>query len=50
MSPRDCRLIGVEIHVTNGVEPGPTPRVDLDAGGQAFDGWTVHVELWSGAS
>ena len=54
------RDVRVEIHLSNGVELGPTPRVDLgggetrpvelDAGSQAFDWWTVHVELGSGAS
>ncbi len=54
------RDVRVEIHLSNGVELGPTPRVDLvagetrpvelDARGQAFDWWTVHVELGSGAS
>ena len=52
--------VRVEIHLANGVELGPTPRVDLaggetrpvelDARGQAFDWWTVHVELGSGGS
>ena len=54
------RDVRVEIHLSNGVELGPTPRVDLSAGetrpverdarGQTFDWWTVHVELGSGAS
>ena len=54
------RDVRVEIHLSNGVELGPTPRVDLsgvetravelDARGQTFNWWTVHVELGSGAS
>ena len=54
------RDVRVEIHLSNGVELGPTPRVgldgdetrpvELDARGQTFDWWTVHVELGSGAS
>ena len=48
------RDVRVEIHLSNGVEPGPTPRVGLSAGetrpveldgrGQTFDGWTVHMK------
>ena len=47
--------VRVEIHLSNGVELGPTPRVDLaagqsmpvelDASGQTFTSWSVHVEL-----
>ncbi len=54
------RDVRVEIHLSNGVELGPTPRVDLSAGetrpveldarDQTFDWWAVHVELGSGAS
>ena len=54
------RDVRVEIHLSNGVELGPTPRVDLSAGetrpveldarGQAFDWWTLHVEVGSGSS
>ena len=49
--------VRVEIHLSNGVELGPTPRVDLaagqvrdvtlDAAGQTFDSWSVHVEIGS---
>ena len=54
------RDVRVEIHLSSGVELGPTPRVDLGAGEtrdvelnarvQAFDWWTVHVEPGSGGS
>ena len=47
--------VRVEIHLSNGTELGPTPRtglatqeskpVTLDATGQSFDWWSVHVEL-----
>ena len=49
--------VRVEIHLSNGVELGPTPRVDLaagetkpvelDAGGQSFTHYSVHVEIGS---
>ncbi len=49
--------VRVEIHLSNGVELGPTPRinltagqmssVELDASGQSFAMWSVHVELGS---
>ena len=52
--------VRVEIHLSNGVELGPTPRVDmtagqvesvtLDARGQTFTRWSVHVEIGSGGS
>ncbi len=52
--------VRVEVHLSNGVELGPTPRVDLaagqvesvtlDASGQTFTRWSVHVELGSGGS
>ena len=52
--------VRVEIHLSNGVELGPTPRVtlaagqvhevELDARGQSFTRWSVHVELGSGGS
>jgi hypothetical protein len=52
--------VRVEIHLSNGVELGPTPRVDLtagqvesvtlDASGQTFTRWSVHVEIGSGGS
>ena len=51
------RQVRVEIHLSNGTELGPTPRVDLaagqrhavelDAGGQSFDWWSVHIEIGS---
>lgn len=51
------RQVRVEIHLSNGVELGPTPRVDLasgetdsfqlDAGGHTFSWWTIHVEIGS---
>ena len=50
--------VRVEIHLSNGTELGPTPRtglatqeskpVTLDATGQSFDWWSVHVELGQG--
>ena len=52
--------VRVEIHLSNGVELGPTPRVnlaggqvhsvELDARGQSFTRWSVHVELGSQGS
>ena len=52
--------VRVEIHLSNGVELGPTAgvtlsagqthSVELDAGGQSFTAWSVHVELGSGGS
>ena len=52
--------VRVEIHLSNGVELGPTPRVtlsagqahsvELDASSQSFTTWSVHVELGSGGS
>ena len=52
--------VRVEIHLSNGVELGPTPRVtlaasqthtvELSARGQSFTRWSVHVELGSGGS
>ncbi len=49
--------VRVEIHLSNGRELGPTPRVGLeanetksvtlDASGQNFDWYSVHVELGS---
>ena len=48
----------VEVHLSNGVELGPTPRVNLAAGdtravhlsarSQSFSGFSVHVELGLG--
>ena len=52
--------VRVEIHLSNEVELGPTPRqdltanqsmpVELDASGQTFTWWSVHVEIGSSAS
>ena len=52
--------VRVEIHLSNGVELGPTPRtnlaagetksIELDASGQTFTWYTVHVELGSGSA
>ena len=49
--------VRVEIHLSNGTELGPTPRIDLkaqesrpitlDASGQDFDWYSVHVEIGS---
>ena len=50
----------VEIHLSNGTELGPTPRVGLgpnetksvmlDASGENFNWYSVHVELGSSSS
>ena len=50
--------VRVEVHLSNGVELGPTPNVDLapgqsravdlDASSQTFTQFTVHVEIGSG--
>ena len=50
--------VRVEVHLSNGVELGPTPRVNLAAGetrtvrlsaeSQSFTGFSVHVELGLG--
>ena len=50
--------VRIEIHLSNGTELGPTPNtvlepqesqmVTLDANGQRFDWWSVHVELGQG--
>ena len=47
--------VRVEVHLSNGVELGPTPprdlapgdRIDvrLDAAGEKFTGWTPHAEV-----
>ena len=52
--------VRVEVHLSNGVELGPTPRVDLapgetkpvelDARGQTFTHYSVHVEIGSSAA
>ena len=51
-------MVRVEIHLSNGVELGPTPSVDLaagesrevelDAGSQTFTMFSAHVEIGSG--
>lgn len=53
------RDVRVEIHLSNGVELGPTARqslsagevaaVRLDAASQTFTWWSVHVELGAGS-
>ena len=50
--------VRVEIHLSNGQELGPTPNtvlkakesqmVTLDAKGERFDWWSVHVEIGQG--
>ena len=52
--------VRIEIHLSNGSELGPTPGmslnaqeskpVTLDASGQNFDWYSVHVELGSSSS
>ena len=52
--------VRAEIHLSNGTELGPTPRlnlapgvrtaVSLDAAGQTFTSWSVHVEVGSSTS
>ena len=51
--------VRVEIHLSNGVELGPTPRiviaagetspVELDARGQNFTAFSVHIEIGPGS-
>ncbi len=51
--------VRVEVHLSNGVELGPTAPVDLTPGqivdvslpatDQAFDGWTPHAEVGPGS-
>ena len=51
-------LVRVEVHLSNGIELGPTPSLNLtpaqmspvavSAGGQQFTTWSVHVELGEG--
>ena len=50
--------VRVEVHLSNGVELGPTPRISLAPGetssvqlaaaGQRFETWTTHVEMGEG--
>ena len=52
--------VRVEIHLSNGTELGPTPRVNIEAGqsedvtlnasGQTFSWYSVHVEVGSSSS
>jgi len=52
--------VRVEVHLSNGMELGPTPRTDvaagqmisieLDASGQTFSWFSVHVEIGSSAA
>ena len=49
------KQVRVEVHLSNGVELGPTTPADLDPGGRMdvslvatskdFDGWTAHPEV-----
>ena len=51
------RQVRVEVHLSNGVELGPTPtvslapgetrEVQLDANDQDFEGWSAHAETGS---
>ncbi|WP_420448448.1 hypothetical protein [Candidatus Palauibacter sp.] len=51
--------VRVEIHLSNGTELGPTPRivigpgetnpVELDARGQSFTSFSVHIEIGPGS-
>ncbi len=51
--------VRIEIHLSNGVELGPTPRivigagesspVELDARGQSFTAFSVHIEIGPGS-
>ena len=55
VTDRVLRRVRVEVHLSNGVELGPTEPVDLAPGaaravrlaatGQAFTGWTPHAEV-----
>ena len=52
------KQVSVEVHLSNGVELGPTTPIDLALGekidvtltatSQAFDEWTPHAEVGSG--
>ncbi len=52
--------VRVEIHLSNGVELGPTPNIDLvagetspvelDASGQTFTHYSAHIEIGSSGS
>ena len=51
-------LVRVEVHLSNGIELGPTPSLNLtpaqtspvalSADGQQFTTWSVHVEIGEG--
>ena len=57
-SNQTAPLVRVEIHLSNGVELGPTQPADLAAGasrtvqlsaaGQQFSAWDVHIEVGPG--
>lgn len=52
--------VRIEVHLSNGIELGPTTPIDLTPGekvnvtlaatSQAFDGWTAHAEVDTGSS
>jgi len=54
------KKVRVEVHLSNGIELGPTTPVDLAPGekvsvvlpatSQSFDGWTPHAEVGTGGS
>jgi len=53
------KQVRVEVHLSNGVELGPTTPIDVSPGeiiavaltatGDGFDGWTAHPEVGEGA-
>ena len=60
ITERVLRQVRVEVHLSNGVELGPTERVDLapgaevavrlTAGERTFSGWTPHAEVGAGGA
>jgi hypothetical protein len=58
ITERTLRRVRVEVHLSNGIELGPTTPVDLEPGGksavrltatdEAFESWTAHLEVGSG--
>ncbi|MDA7510130.1 hypothetical protein N8612_00505 [Verrucomicrobia bacterium] len=58
VTQKSLERVRVEIHLSNGIELGPTKPVNLAAGksmpvklaakGKAFVGWSAHAELGSG--
>ena len=52
------KSVRVEVHLSNGIELGPTKRIDLESGnhdhvklsaeGQSFDWWKAHPEAGEG--